>query len=110
MGKKVLIVTNDRVAPHYLDKYERLISSGSDKQVTTLVLPDGEQHKDMETMQRILDKCLEIGLDRKATLVALGGGVIGDMVGFAAAIYQRGVSFIQIPTTGTPPSNIVMRR
>jgi 3-dehydroquinate synthase len=53
----------------------------------------------MEVLQTILDKCLEIGLDRKATLVALGGGVIGDMVGFAAAIYQRGVNFVQIPTT-----------
>jgi 3-dehydroquinate synthase len=67
--------------------------------VETLVLPDGEEYKNMEVLQKILDKALESALDRKATFVALGGGVIGDMVGFAAAIYQRGINFIQIPTT-----------
>jgi len=82
----------------YLDRYEKLFSS-SNLDVETLVVPDGEQHKNMEVLQTILDRCLESGLDRKATLIALGGGVIGDMVGFAAAIYQRGVNFIQIPTT-----------
>lgn len=95
-GDKVLIVTNDRIAPLYLKKYQSLFPG---KQVDTLVLPDGEEHKSMQVMGNILDKALEIGLDRRATLVALGGGVIGDMVGFAAAIYQRGVNFIQIPTT-----------
>ena len=65
----------------------------------TLILPDGEENKNMYVLQLILDKCLELGLDRKATLIALGGGVIGDMVGFAAAIYQRGINFVQIPTT-----------
>jgi 3-dehydroquinate synthase len=65
----------------------------------TLVLPDGEANKTLEVMQLILDKCLELGLDRKVTFIALGGGVIGDMVGFASAIYQRGVNFIQVPTT-----------
>jgi 3-dehydroquinate synthase len=65
----------------------------------TLVLPDGEANKNMEVLEMILDKCLTLGLDRKVTLIALGGGVIGDMVGFASAIYQRGVNFIQIPTT-----------
>ena len=65
----------------------------------TLVIPDGEANKTVENLGLILDKALELGLDRKVTLVALGGGVIGDMVGFAAAIYQRGVNFIQIPTT-----------
>ncbi|KAL3902976.1 MAG: hypothetical protein SGILL_010623, partial [Bacillariaceae sp.] len=69
------------------------------KDVSTLVLPDGEEYKNMEILQRVLDKALEEKLDRKCTFVALGGGVIGDMVGFAAAIYQRGVNFIQIPTT-----------
>lgn len=95
-GDKVLIVTNDRIAPLYLERYESLFKG---KQVDTLVLPDGEENKSMECVEKILDKALDIGLDRKATLVALGGGVIGDMVGFAAAIYQRGVNFIQIPTT-----------
>lgn len=82
----------------YLEKYQKLLST-SDKKVETLVLPDGEENKSMAVLQTILDKCLESALDRKATLVALGGGVIGDMVGFAAAIYQRGINFIQIPTT-----------
>lgn len=84
----------------YLDKYQSLLSSNhKNLQVETLILPDGEEFKNMDILQRILDKCLSSGLDRKATLVALGGGVIGDMVGFAAAIYQRGVNFIQVPTT-----------
>jgi 3-dehydroquinate synthase len=83
----------------YLEKYERLLNNGGNKKIDTLVIPDGEANKTLEVLQLILDKCLELGLDRKATLIALGGGVIGDMVGFAAAIYQRGVNFIQVPTT-----------
>lgn len=98
-GNKALLVTNDLVAPLYLGKYAELLRQGGDLEVDTLVLPDGEEYKNMEIMQRVLDKCLENTLDRKATLIALGGGVIGDMVGFAAAIYQRGVNFIQVPTT-----------
>jgi 3-dehydroquinate synthase len=97
-GSKVLIVTNDRIAPMYLEKYQTLLNQEG-KDVFTLVLPDGEEYKNMEILQRVLDKALEETLDRKCTFVALGGGVIGDMVGFAAAIYQRGVNFIQIPTT-----------
>ena len=83
----------------YLEEYTKLLEKDSDVEIHTLVIPDGEANKNMEILQTILDKCLEIGLDRKATLVALGGGVIGDMVGFASAIYQRGVNFIQVPTT-----------
>ena len=83
----------------YLEKYESRFRSGGKLSVETFVVPDGEEHKSMEVLQTILDKCLSIGLDRKATFVALGGGVIGDMVGFAAAIYQRGINFIQVPTT-----------
>mmetsp|Transcript_30656 Transcript_30656/g.45393 ORF Transcript_30656/g.45393 Transcript_30656/m.45393 type:complete len:413 (-) Transcript_30656:89-1327(-) len=98
-GNKVLIVTNDRIAPIYLEKYEKLFSEGGDLQVSTLVLPDGEEHKTLDVMTTILDKAMELALDRKSTFVALGGGVIGDMVGFAAAVYQRGINFIQIPTT-----------
>ncbi|KAL3920376.1 MAG: hypothetical protein SGARI_006960, partial [Bacillariaceae sp.] len=97
-GSKALIITNDRIAPMYLEKYSELLAK-SGKDVSTLVLPDGEEYKNMEILQKILDKALEETLDRKCTFVALGGGVIGDMVGFAAAIYQRGVNFIQIPTT-----------
>jgi len=96
-GTKALLITNDRISPMYLEKYESLIRQH--KEVHTLVLPDGEEKKTMEVLQLILDKALEVGLDRKCTFLALGGGVIGDMVGFAAAIYQRGVNFIQIPTT-----------
>jgi 3-dehydroquinate synthase len=85
-GKNVLIVTNDRIAPLCLDKYTKLFQAGGNLEVDTLVLPDGEEYKNMEIPGRILDKCLEDALDRRATLVALGGGVIGDMVGFADAI------------------------
>lgn len=97
-GSKALIVTNDRIAPMYLEKYEALLKEGGDIEVDTLVLPDGEENKSMDVMGKVLDKALEIGLDRKATFIALGGGVIGDMVGFAAAIYQRGVNFVQVCT------------
>mmetsp|Transcript_60902 Transcript_60902/g.92004 ORF Transcript_60902/g.92004 Transcript_60902/m.92004 type:complete len:426 (-) Transcript_60902:17-1294(-) len=96
-GKDALLITNDRISPMYLDKFESLVKQH--KTVHTLVLPDGEEHKTMDVLQKILDKALEVGLDRKCTFLALGGGVIGDMVGFAAAIYQRGVNFVQIPTT-----------
>jgi len=97
-GKQVLIVTNDRIAPMgYLEKYEKLLAPHKD--VHTLVLPDGEAKKTQETLNLIHDKALQETLDRKCTFIALGGGVIGDMVGFAAATYQRGVNFIQIPTT-----------
>jgi 3-dehydroquinate synthase len=99
-GSKALLITNDRIAPMYLEKYAELIgNNGNNKEVHTLVLPDGEEYKSMEILQTILDKALELNLDRKCTFLALGGGVIGDMVGFAAAIYQRGVNFVQIPTT-----------
>jgi 3-dehydroquinate synthase len=98
-GQKVLIVTNDRIAPMYLEKYKALLSSDPTKVVHTKVVPDGEANKSMEILSTILDECMQLGLDRKATLVALGGGVIGDMVGFAAAIYQRGIDFVQVPTT-----------
>jgi len=106
-GTKVLVVTNTKLeALGYLDTYKQALAGGEFNAngkkievVETLVLPDGEEYKSMEIMGRILDRALELKLDRKATFVALGGGVIGDMVGFAAAIYQRGVNFIQIPTT-----------
>lgn len=98
-GNRALLITNDRVAPMHLERYERLLKEGGDIQIDTLVIPDGEDNKTLDVMNLILDKCLEEALDRKVTFLALGGGVIGDMVGFAAAIYQRGVDFIQIPTT-----------
>merc|ERR1719464_97356 len=97
-GKDVLIITNDRIGPFHLEKYEKLFA-GEGFTVNTVVLPDGEENKNMETLGMILDKAMELKLDRKCTFVALGGGVIGDMVGFAAAIYVRGVNFIQVPTS-----------
>ncbi len=95
-GKQVAIVTNDTVAPLYL---ERLMQSLAGYTVTPVVLPDGEAWKNWETLQLIFDGLLSARHDRKTTIIALGGGVIGDMAGFAAASYQRGVNFIQVPTT-----------
>ena len=97
-GKRVLLITNDRIAPMYLEKYQKLLEGPEDGEtkVDTVVLPDGEENKTFDCMSMILDRALELGLDRKSTFVALGGGVIGDMVGFASAIYLRGVNFIQV--------------
>lgn len=95
-GKQVAIVTNDTVAPLYL---ERLMQSLAGYTVTPVVLPDGEAWKNWQTLQLIFDGLLSARHDRKTTIIALGGGVIGDMAGFAAASYQRGVNFIQVPTT-----------
>ncbi|MCQ4346343.1 3-dehydroquinate synthase [Pseudomonas stutzeri] len=95
-GRQVAIVTNETVAPLYL---QRLVDTLQGYKVTPIVLPDGEAFKNWETLQRIFDGLLEARHDRRTTLIALGGGVIGDMAGFAAACYQRGVDFIQVPTT-----------
>lgn len=95
-GQQVLIVTNDTVAPLYLEKTEKLFK---DYQCQAIILPDGEQYKNLDTVNTIFDALLTHRFDRSCTLVALGGGVVGDMTGFAAATYQRGVHFIQIPTT-----------
>lgn len=89
-------MTNETVAPLYLD---RLTSTLSGYAVTPIILPDGESHKNWETLQLIFDALLDARHDRNTTVLALGGGVIGDMAGFAAASYQRGVDFIQVPTT-----------
>ncbi|KAK7272423.1 hypothetical protein RJT34_29009 [Clitoria ternatea] len=99
-GKRVLVVTNKTVAPLYLDKVVEALTSGDPNvSVESVILPDGEQYKDMDTLMKVFDKAIELRLDRRCTFVALGGGVIGDMCGFAAAAFLRGVSFIQIPTT-----------
>lgn len=95
-GRQVAIVTNETIAPLYLDRLKKTLSGYS---VTSVVLPDGEAYKQWETLQLIFDALLQARHDRKTTLIALGGGVIGDMTGFAAACYQRGVDFIQVPTT-----------
>ncbi|KAG2317001.1 hypothetical protein Bca4012_067901 [Brassica carinata] len=99
-GKKVLVVTNERVAPLYLDKTVHALTVGNPNvTVESVILPDGEKYKDMDTLMKVFDKAIESRLDRRSTFVALGGGVIGDMCGYAAASYLRGVNFIQIPTT-----------
>ncbi len=95
-GKQVVIVTNETVAPLYLEK---TLSGLTDYQCETVILPDGEVYKTWEGIMPIIDRLMEKQFDRRVTLIALGGGVIGDMTGFAAAIYRRGVNFIQIPTT-----------
>ncbi len=96
-GRQVMIVTNDTVAPLYLDALRDVLPGHLD--VRCVVLPDGERYKTLEQVGLIWDALLEAGFNRRCTLIALGGGVIGDMVGFAAASYQRGVAFIQVPTT-----------
>lgn len=95
-GNKALIVTNTTVAPLYLSALQAQLD---DKEVNTLILQDGEQYKNLDTLNRIFSTLLQEKHDRKTTLIALGGGVIGDITGFAAASYQRGVPFIQVPTT-----------
>jgi len=93
---QVLVVSNETVAPLYMEK---LLRSLSGFQVERVVLPDGEKYKNLDVLNRIFDQLLSKRFDRSCTLIALGGGVIGDMTGFAAACYQRGVDFIQLPTT-----------
>jgi len=95
-GNQVMVVSNETIAPLYL---ESVTQGLNDLQCDTLILPDGEQHKTLATLERIFDALMANRHSRTTTLVALGGGVIGDMVGFAAACYQRGVDFIQVPTT-----------
>jgi 3-dehydroquinate synthase len=95
-GRQVFIVSNDTVADLYLT---RLLENFTDLTVDYLSLPDGERHKTLPVVTEIFDALLERGHHRTTTMIALGGGVIGDMTGFAAACYQRGVAFIQAPTT-----------
>ncbi|WP_104500716.1 3-dehydroquinate synthase [Acinetobacter indicus] len=97
-GKQVMIVSNSTVAPLYLKHYQAAIEALG-KQVATCILPDGEKYKDIQHLNLIFDALLEAGFNRDCTVLALGGGVIGDMAGFASACFQRGVYFIQVPTT-----------
>jgi 3-dehydroquinate synthase len=95
---QVALVSNETVAPLYLDALARPLRERGVR-VTEIILPDGERHKTWQTLSRIYDALLENRCERAATVIALGGGVIGDLAGFAAATYQRGVPFIQVPTT-----------
>ncbi|MFY9075193.1 3-dehydroquinate synthase [Malaciobacter mytili] len=93
---KVVVVTNPTVSGFHLEYLKEKLSA---KELSIVTIPDGEEYKNMQTIDMILNHCFENRLDRKSLLVAFGGGVIGDMTGFAASIYQRGIDFIQIPTT-----------
>lgn len=97
-GSFTAVITNETVAPLYADRLVKTLEALGQK-VRLVILPDGEVYKTWETLQKIFDALLESGADRKSTLIALGGGVIGDMTGFAAASYMRGIRFIQVPTT-----------
>jgi 3-dehydroquinate synthase len=95
-GPDCLVVSNETVAPLYLETLKACLAG---KTVESISLPDGEVHKTTDTMHTILDKLVECGANRDTTVIALGGGVVGDIAGFAAACYMRGVTFIQVPTT-----------
>jgi len=94
--RKVVIVTNPTVAGFHL---ETLLKHIEATQLNIVTIPDGEKYKTLETVENILNECFEHKLDRKSLLIAFGGGVIGDMTGFTASLYQRGIDFIQVPTT-----------
>lgn len=95
---KAVIITNTVVAPLYLDSLTASLA-GQQVVVESIVLPDGEEHKDWRTLNQVFDALMARHAERKTTLIALGGGVIGDLAGFAAAVFQRGAPFIQVPTT-----------
>ncbi|KAA8671674.1 3-dehydroquinate synthase [Pantoea dispersa] len=97
-GDNAMLVTNQTLAPIYLDKLATLLSNAGVK-VDLVILPDGEQYKTLAVMDEVFTALLQKPHGRDTTLIALGGGVIGDLTGFAAASYQRGVRFIQVPTT-----------
>lgn len=96
LNKQVMIVTNTTVAPLYLDKVKQSLA---DYQLEGFIIQDGEEYKTIETHTEIITELLQKKFDRNCTLIALGGGVVGDITGFVAATYQRGVSYIQLPTT-----------
>jgi 3-dehydroquinate synthase len=96
-SRQLLIVTNETVGPLYLETLRETLEPHY--RIATVTLPDGEEYKNLDVLNRIFDKLLGERFDRGCTLLALGGGVVGDMTGFAAACYQRGVDFVQVPTT-----------
>ncbi len=96
-GRQVFIISNEIVAPLYLNALLATLGDGYD--IATFILPDGEQTKSLAIAETVFTKMLELPCNRGVTVVALGGGVVGDLSGFCAACYQRGVNFIQVPTT-----------
>ena len=97
-GNSALVVSNTAVAPLFLAKVQTILKAHNIRH-DHIILDDGEQYKTVATMGKIIDSLLQQRHDRQTTLIALGGGVVGDITGFAASIYQRGVHYIQIPTT-----------
>jgi 3-dehydroquinate synthase len=95
-AKQVLVVTNDVVAPLYL---ERVQSALRGRELESVIVPDGERYKTLATFTTVIDRLVDARFHRDSSLVALGGGVIGDLAGYAAACYQRGIAFVQVPTT-----------
>jgi 3-dehydroquinate synthase len=95
-AKQVLVVTNEVVAPLYLARVQEALRG---RELETVVIPDGERHKTLATFTAIIDRLIDARFHRDSCLVALGGGVVGDLVGYVAASYQRGVDFVQVPTT-----------
>jgi 3-dehydroquinate synthase len=98
-ARMAAIVTNDTVAPLYGERVSQALRAAGARAVLTVSLPDGEQHKDWRTLDRIFSALLQAQADRHSVIVAVGGGVVGDMAGFAAATYQRGIAHVQVPTT-----------
>ena len=98
LGSKVMIVTNPRVGRWYLPKVEQSLKKAGFNVYQTII-PDGERYKSQESANKIYAKCLQCGFDRSGTILALGGGVIGDLAGFAAATFMRGINLVQVPTT-----------
>lgn len=97
-ARRAVVITNETVAPLYLRALaDALAACGTE--AVPVVLPDGERYKDWTTLNGVFDRLMEAGCDRRTPIIALGGGVIGDLAGFAAATWQRGVPFIQVPTT-----------
>ena len=92
---RVFVITNETVAPLYLERVKAALGEN----IAVHVMPDGERFKSMDQLNAVLDQMLKLKLGRDTTIIALGGGVVGDLAGFAAAVYQRGIPLVQIPTT-----------
>jgi len=97
-SRQIMVVSNDVVAPLYLERYVETLSDAG-KIVASCILPDGESYKTLDSLKLIFDALMQHRFNRDCTILALGGGVVGDMAGFAAASFQRGVDFVQVPTT-----------
>lgn len=98
-ARDLLIVTNATIAPLYLHPFTKALNDSGPRRIASVILPDGESHKTLSSLAVIVDALVEARMNRDAAVIALGGGVIGDMAGFAASCYQRGIDFVQIPTT-----------